>query len=83
MDHRASFVLPEQNSNNPERRASKVGEQAGEAPGKQSEERTRSVQVGLADVKAEAEQYLRRQYTNADGETICQICKGPLAVQAR
>jgi hypothetical protein len=77
-ERRASFVLPEQNSNNPERRASKVGEQAGEAPGKQSEERTRSVQVGLADVKAEAEQYLRRQYTNADGETICQICKGPL-----
>jgi hypothetical protein len=77
-ERRASFVLPEQNSNNPQRRASKVGEQAGEAPGKQSEERTRSVQVGLADVKAEAEQYLRRQYTNADGETICQICKGPL-----
>jgi hypothetical protein len=78
LDRRASFVLPEQNSNNPERRSTRVGEQASEAPEKTSEERTRSVQVGLADVKAEAEQYLRRQYTNADGETICQICKAPL-----
>jgi hypothetical protein len=77
-ERRASFVLPEQHPSNPERRSTKVGEQAGDAPRKESEERTRSVQVGLGDVKAEAEQYLRRQYTNPDGETICQICKAPL-----
>lgn len=78
VERQARFELPEQQPNNPERRASKVAEQACEAPRKESEERTRSVQVGLSDIKAEAEQYLRHQYTNAEGETICQVCKGPL-----
>jgi hypothetical protein len=35
------------------------------------------VSIGREDVKQEAEQYLREQYTN-DGEMICQVCKLPL-----
>lgn len=31
--------------------------------------------VGLDAVKQEAGQYLREQYTNGDGEMICQICE--------
>ncbi len=38
----------------------------------------RSVSVGRDEVKQEAAQYLRQQYTNADGEMICQVCKAPL-----
>jgi len=29
-------------------------------------------------VKQEAGQYLQEQYTNSDGEMICQVCKAPL-----
>ncbi|MCO5792684.1 MAG: hypothetical protein HEQ21_07680 [Blastomonas sp.] len=75
---RTTFTLPEQEPGNPERRALRVAAQAGEAPEKQSEARTRSVQVGLGDVKSEADQYLRRQYTNPENETICQVCKATL-----
>ena len=38
----------------------------------------RSVSVGREEVKAEAEPYLREQYTNADGEMICQVCQDRL-----
>ena len=29
-------------------------------------------------MKQEAAQYLAQQYTNADGELICQVCKAPM-----
>jgi hypothetical protein len=77
-DRRKSFALPEQKPRNPERRASQVAAQAGDAPERQSEPRTRSIPVGLGDVKAEADQYLRQQYTNPESETICQVCKSTL-----
>ena len=77
-EHRKNFQLPENEPKNPERRALKVSAQAADAPGKVSEHRTRSVSVGIGAVKQEAEQYLREQYTNPDGEMICQICSKPL-----
>lgn len=77
-EHRKNFQLPENEPKNPERRALKVSAQAADAPGKVSEHRTRSVSVGIGAVKQEAEQYLRQQYTNPDGEMICQICSEPL-----
>ena len=46
-----------------------------ELPERRTEERTRSVSVGRDEVKVQAGQYLSQQYTNADGEMICQICK--------
>jgi hypothetical protein len=45
------------------------------APERRSEERTRSVSVGIEAVKEQAAQYLRQQYTNPDGAMTCQICK--------
>ena len=77
-DRQTSFALPENEPKNPDRRALKVSAQAADAPGKFSEKRTRSVSVGIGAVKQEAEQYLRQQYTNTDGEMICQICSQPL-----
>jgi hypothetical protein len=74
----ARFHMPDQEPRNPERRAGKVQEQAEADPEKSSEKRARSVQVGLTDVKEEADRYLRHQYTNIDGEMICQACKMPL-----
>lgn len=74
----AKSAIPDRDPANPERRARNVTEQATNAPDKESEIRSRSVSIGREDVKAEAEQYLRQHYRNADGEMTCQICKGPL-----
>lgn len=70
--------LPSHEPANPERRAERVGIQAAGAPERLTEERTRSVSIGREEVKQEAAQYLRQQYTNNDGEMICQVCKAPL-----
>lgn len=74
----AKSAVPDRDPANPQKRARTVAEQAENAPDKESEIRIRSVSVGREDVKAEAEQYLRQHYRNADGEMTCQICKGPL-----
>lgn len=73
-----SVDLPERESANPERRADRVGTKAADAPDRRTEERTRSISVGRDEVKHEAGHYLSQQYTNADGEMICQLCKGAL-----
>ena len=74
----ATTELPEHESGNPELRAQRVGVQAAVAPERLTEDRTRSVPVGMDSVKGEAAQYLRQQYTNADDEMICQVCKASL-----
>lgn len=78
FDRRANNELPENEPSNPSRRAERVGEQAAAAPDRKTEERMRSVSVGKTSVKQEATQYLRQQYTNNDGDMICQICKQPV-----
>jgi hypothetical protein len=78
QDRKAAAELPDHEPSNPERRAERVGGQAATAPERRTEERTRSVSVGLETVKQEAAQYLLSQYTNVDGEMICQVCKGSL-----
>ena len=70
--------LPDQESANPERRAKEIAEKAKDAPEREKDKRLRSVSVGLGDVKDQCEQYLRHQYTNPDGEMICQICHATL-----
>ena len=70
-----STELPEDEPLNPERRAERVGAQAAEAPGRETETRSRSISRNREAVKKEAEQYLRQRYTNADREMVCQICK--------
>jgi hypothetical protein len=75
---RPTAELPDHEPGNPQRRAERVGAQASDAPERQTEVRNRSVSVGREEVKEGAAQYLRQQYTNADGEMICQVCKAPL-----
>jgi hypothetical protein len=67
--------LPDKEPANPERRATRVAEEALKAPRRETNQLMRSVSVEREGVKQETEQYLREQYTNADGELICQICK--------
>ena len=78
QERKAATELPDHEPTNPERRAERVGGQAAIAPERRTEERTRSVSIGLETVKQKAAQYLRSQYTNPDGEMICQVCKGSL-----
>jgi len=73
----AALELPDHSPANPERRASRVGEMAADAPERRSEERARSVSVGREEVKAEAGQYLLQQYVT-DDEIFCQVCKKPM-----
>jgi hypothetical protein len=70
-----SEELPEHEPANPERRAARVGAQAADAPERRTEPRTRSESIGREEVKQETAQYLREQYTNSNGDMICQICK--------
>jgi hypothetical protein len=77
-EHHVSIQLPDQEPANPTRRAERVAAVAVDAPERLREERMRSVPVGLDVVKQEAGQYLRQQYTNPDGEMICQVCKSRL-----
>ncbi|WP_295433436.1 hypothetical protein [uncultured Thiodictyon sp.] len=70
--------LPEHEPTNPGRRANRVQDEAAEAPERITEKRTRSVSVGRESVKKDTDPYLRQQYTNSDGETICQVCKATL-----
>jgi len=70
--------LPEHEPRNSELRTLRVGEQAANAPERTNEQRMRNVSTGLGTTKQEAEMYLRQQYTNNDGEMICQVCKKKL-----
>ena len=74
-ERRAGMELPEHEPSNPDRRAQRVSMMAAEAPGRRTAVRNRSVSVGLDAVKEEAGQYLSQQYTNPDGEMICQACR--------
>lgn len=75
---RQELELPESEPHNPERRAQHLRGLAANAPHKAAELRTRSVSLGKDEVKQEAEEYLRAQYTNDEGVMICQICKAEL-----
>lgn len=74
---RQNVELPEHEPHNPALRAARVAQEAGNAPRKIAEERVRSVSIDLDNVKQQAAEYLREQYTT-DGEMICQICKSVL-----
>lgn len=77
-ERRGSVILPENEPKNPPRRHERVLTRASTAPVRRTDERTRSVSVGRDDVKDEAKQYLRQQYTNDDADQICQVCKDVL-----
>jgi hypothetical protein len=75
---RKNFDLPDKEIGNPLRRSDRVTAGATAAPDRQTVERTRSVSLGREEVKVESDQYLQQQYTNADADQICQICKDVL-----
>jgi hypothetical protein len=68
------FELPERPVTNPELRHKRVAQEAANAAEKSSERRQRVVQLGVAEAKAQAKAYLTDQYTNANGQMICQAC---------
>jgi hypothetical protein len=75
---REQTELPQNEPKNPERRADRIAGEAGDAPERITEERLRSISVGREQVKVKAAEYLQQQYTNHDGEMICQICRSIL-----
>ena len=75
---RQGLELPEQESSNSERRARYVSELASEAPEKRTVIRNRSVPVGLKEIKEMAAEYLTQQYSDHEGQMICQVCMRPL-----
>jgi len=77
-EKRRVIALPENVSQNPAERARRVAAQARKALRKTSEKRMRAVSVGLTEIKGEADTYLKHQYTNRDGQMICQICQAEL-----
>lgn len=70
--------LPERPVRNADLRSERVGEQAKATPEKSSVIKPRSVQLGVEAAKLEAKLYLTDQYTNTNGQMICQACKGEL-----
>lgn len=66
-------VFPSRTVANPERRQERVREQLADSPEKDYEERERSVRTSRGSVDPSI--WLREQYTNDDGQMICQICK--------
>lgn len=75
---RMNFELPNKEPGNLSRRSDRVSTAASAAPERQTVDRTRSVSIGREEVKIESDQYLQQQYTNADADQICQICKDVL-----
>lgn len=66
-------VFPIRKVSNPERRQERISEQLAGAPEKKYEERERSVRTTRGDIDPSL--WLRKQYTNEDGQMVCQICK--------
>ena len=73
-----SVELPVREVRNPEIRAQRVVADARVTPDKSVATKMRSVQLGVSEAKIEAKVYLQDQYTNANGQMICQVCKDEL-----
>lgn len=67
--------FPEKPSADPERRRARMVERRENAPAKKKVQRERSIEPGLAGIKAEAKAYLRGAYANDNGKLICQCCR--------
>ena len=78
LESQINNKLPDHESANPSRRAGKVEAGALGAQERSGDVRERTIQVGMSEVKKEAESYLLGQYTNEDDKMICQICKKEL-----
>lgn len=70
--------LPDRPVRNPELRVPRVGAEAKSTPGKEFAVRERSVPLGASEASEAAKGYLRDQYTNSNGQMVCQVCKDEL-----
>lgn len=68
-------AFPEKESDDPGRRESKIKEKLATAPEKQYEVRERSIRTTSNEIKPDVKIYLRNNYTNENGDMICQICE--------
>lgn len=75
---REPVELPVRALKNSDFRKQRVGADARSTPKKSAAIRERSVQLGVSEAKAEARVYLQDQYTNTQGQMICQVCKDEL-----
>jgi len=74
-------TFPGRASSNTERRQKKLEEQLGEAPKKEYEHRDRNVRTTKGTI--DPAERLRNQYTNEDGQMVCQICKEEMPFRKR
>lgn len=76
-------IFPSKSIKNPVRRQERVQEDYLCAPLKEFETRKRSVSVSNGPTDEEIKLWLRHQYTNDDGEMVCQICKEEMPFRKR
>ncbi len=74
-------AFPERPSRDPERRGERTAQQHAESREKEYERRERSVRVSRGEIDPKT--WLREQYTNRDGEMICQICQREMPFKKR
>ena len=74
-------VFPTRTVTNPERRQERLTKQLADAPKKEYEERERSVRATRGAIDPSL--WLREQYTNDDGQMVCQICKEEMPFRKR
>lgn len=76
-----TVAFPERPVANPERRQGRLQEQLCDAPDKKYERRKRSVRTTSGTIDATI--WLREQYTNANGEMVCQMCNEEMPFRKR
>jgi hypothetical protein len=74
-------AFPERSTRAPERRETKLAESIEASDHKDYEERSRSVRVSRQRI--EPSTWLKSQYTNDDGQMICQICEQEMPFRKR
>lgn len=74
-------TFPIRTVTNPERRQERVADQLFESPKKEHEERERSVRTSRSAIDPSL--WLREQYTNENGQMVCQICKKEMPFRKR
>ena len=74
-------VFPTRTVTNPERRQERITEQLADGPKKEYEDRERSVRTTRSIIDPAL--WLKEQYTNDDGQMVCQICKEEMPFRKR
>lgn len=74
-------TFPTRPVTNPERRQERIADQLSESPKKEYEERERSIRTTRGAIDPSL--WLREQYTNDNGQMVCQICKKEMPFRKR